>query len=119
MDRINAIIDLLRDEVKGKSKASSRQMEKVCQSFYRYVPTHTRSSSVSPYVLTDSRDRDFEKLLAAVMKEQKKDKAYLKRFLKSPSINDHINGFKQKLEDARLNIIVSTDLCPVLGVLIH
>jgi hypothetical protein len=40
VDRINAIIDLLRDEVRGKSKASSRQMEKVCQSFYGYEP-HT------------------------------------------------------------------------------
>ena len=71
------------------------------------------------YVLTNSRNRDFEKLLTAVTEDQNKDKAYVIRFLKSSSIYDHIAGFKQKLEDVRLNIIVSTDLCPVLGVLIH
>jgi hypothetical protein len=98
----------LRDEVKGKSKASSRQMEKVCQSFYGYVPAPTM---MYEYALTNSRSRDFEKLLTAVTEEQNKDKAYLIRFLKSPSIYDHIAGFKQKLEDARLNLIV----CPVLG----
>jgi hypothetical protein len=41
-----------------------------------------------------------------VTEEQKKDKTYLKRFLKSPSIQDHIAGFKQKLEDVRSNLTV-------------
>jgi hypothetical protein len=43
-----------------------------------------------------------------VTEEQNKDKTYLKRFLKSPSIHDHITGFKQKLEDARSNVTVRT-----------
>jgi hypothetical protein len=42
-----------------------------------------------------------------VTEEQKKNKSYLKQFLKSPSVQDHIAGFKQKLEDARSNFIVS------------
>jgi hypothetical protein len=57
-------------------------------------------------LLTESWHRDFEKLLAVVTAEQKKDNVYLKRFLKSPSIRDHIAGFKQKLEDARWNLSV-------------
>ena len=49
VDRINAIIDLLREEVKGKSKASSQQVEKVCQSFYGYVLLRAHSyDDVSP-----------------------------------------------------------------------
>ena len=40
--------------------------------------------------------------------EQKKDKTYLKKFLKSSSIQDQIAGFKQKLEDARSNLTVRT-----------
>jgi hypothetical protein len=50
--------------------------------------------------------RPAQRLLTAVTEEQKKDKAYLKRFLNSPSIHDHITGFKQKLEDARSNLTV-------------
>jgi hypothetical protein len=54
--------------------------------------------------------RDLEKLLTEVMEEQKKDTNYLKKFLKSPSIQDHIAGFKQKLEDARSNLTVRTSV---------
>jgi hypothetical protein len=38
VDRINSVIDLLREEAEGRSKASSKQVEKVCQLFYEYVP---------------------------------------------------------------------------------
>jgi hypothetical protein len=61
------------------------------------------------YILTESRNRDFEKLLVTVTEEQNEDSAYAIRFLKSSSIYNQIAGFKQKLEDARLNLIV----CPV------
>ena len=54
----------------------------------------------------DRRYIDLEKLLTEVTEEQKKDKMYLKRLLKSPSIQDHIAGFKQRLEDARSNLTV-------------
>jgi CHAD domain-containing protein len=64
-------------------------------------------------VLTNSRHRDFEKLLTAVTEEQNKDKAYLIRYLKSSSIYDHVAGFKQKLEDARSNLTVRSVLCSV------
>jgi hypothetical protein len=42
VDRINAVVELLREELKEKSEASSRQMEKVCQSFHEYVPAPTK-----------------------------------------------------------------------------
>jgi hypothetical protein len=50
VDRMNSVIDLLRDEAEGQPKPSSKQIEKVCQSFYGYVaaPTHR-------FVLTDLR----------------------------------------------------------------
>jgi hypothetical protein len=48
------------------------------------------------------------------MEEQKKDKTYLKKFLKSPSIQDQIAGFKQKLEDARSNLTVRTSISGLL-----
>jgi hypothetical protein len=38
VDRINSVIDLLRDETNGQSNASSKQVEQVCQLFYEYVP---------------------------------------------------------------------------------
>jgi hypothetical protein len=38
VDRINSVINLLRDEAKGQSKASNRKIEEVCQLFYVYVP---------------------------------------------------------------------------------
>jgi hypothetical protein len=48
------------------------------------------------------------------MEEQKKDKTYLKKFLKSPSIQDQILGFKQKLEDTRSNLTVRTSISGLL-----
>jgi hypothetical protein len=110
VDRINSVIDLLRDEVKDRSKAPSKQVDKVCESFYGYV----QSSSIplqglggSGWRMTDRWYSDLEKLLTAVMEEQEKDKTYIKRFLKSSSIQGHIAGFKQKLEDGRGNLTVS------------
>jgi hypothetical protein len=58
--------------------------------------------------MTDGPYRDLEKLLKDVMEEQKQDKTYLRRFLKSPSIRDHIAGFKQKLDDTLSNLTVRT-----------
>jgi hypothetical protein len=105
--RINSVVDYLQDEVKGKSKASRKQVDKVCESFYGYV-----QSSSPPlggvWQMTDWRDSDLEKLLKEVADEQKKDKNYVKKFLKSPSIHGHIVRFKQKLEDARSNLTVRT-----------
>jgi hypothetical protein len=37
VDRINTIIKLLQDDVKGRSIVSNRQMMKLCRSFYGYV----------------------------------------------------------------------------------
>ena len=38
--------------------------------------------------------------------EQRKDKGFLKRFLRSPAVHEQIAGFKRKLEDVRSNLIV-------------
>jgi hypothetical protein len=43
VDRINSVIKLLRDEVKGRSKVSNKQIEEVCQLFYVYVPTPVKT----------------------------------------------------------------------------
>jgi hypothetical protein len=82
------------------------------------VPTvlRVRAYVVKRFVLPNFPwRRDFQKLLTAVTDEQKKDKAYIKRFLKSPSIQDHIVGFKQKLEDARSNLTVRMPLSILLS----
>jgi hypothetical protein len=42
-----------------------------------------------------------------VTEEQQKNETYLKRFLKSPAIEYQIAGFKEKLEDARANFMVT------------
>jgi hypothetical protein len=109
VNRINAVIDLLRDEVKGKSKASRKEVNKMCQSFHEYVHFSVYAPpGAQVRRMIDWRDRDLENLLKDVKEEEKKDKTYLKRFLKSPSIRDHIAGFKQKLDDARSNLTVRT-----------
>jgi hypothetical protein len=43
VDRINSVINLLRDEAKGRSKASNKQIEEVCQLFYVYVPAPVKT----------------------------------------------------------------------------
>ena len=53
-DRINSLIDLLHDEAKGQSKASSKQIDEVCQSFYGYVP-----APMKRFILTDPRMQRF------------------------------------------------------------
>jgi hypothetical protein len=48
----------------------------------------------------------FDKLLLGVTDEQRMDQGFLKRFLRSPVVDEHIAELKQELEDARSNLIV-------------
>jgi hypothetical protein len=56
-------------------------------------------------------DTDIVSRMEAMMKsitlQQKKDKSYIKQLVKSPVIQDQILRFKQMLEDARSNFLVS------------
>jgi hypothetical protein len=55
VDRINSVIDLLRDETQGRSKVSSRQIEKLCQSFYEYVLGTVRTFTlITPPPVTET-----------------------------------------------------------------
>jgi hypothetical protein len=60
VDRISAIIVLLRDKVKGQSGLSNRQIDKMCQSFYVYSgspkisDTATMASRVVAHCCEDS-----------------------------------------------------------------